>query len=125
MLSTRVLPGGGLLAASLLLIVPAAGQYKVILNGRVTLEDGSAPPFTAGTQRLCSDLQGSAPGPITNKKGEFQWQMEFDPFLTRTCWIEATYPGYVSSRQDISGVNATSHDPTFTLPPLILSRAVP
>jgi len=126
MLQTRVLAGIGLLAASSLMIDPAAGDtYQVILTGKVTMEDGSTPPFTVGVERACSDLQGSAPGPIANKKGEFLWRMEFDPFRMRACWIQATYPGYVSSRQEISGINATSHDPTYKLPPLVLSRAVP
>jgi tetratricopeptide (TPR) repeat protein len=89
------------------------------------MEDGSAPPFTVGVERVCSDIQGSGPGPIANKKGEFLWKMEFDPFNTRACWIRATYPGYVSTRQAVSAINATSHDPTYKMPPLVLSRAVP
>jgi tetratricopeptide (TPR) repeat protein len=127
MVSTRVFAGIGFLVASFLLIEPAAGDtYQVILTGKVTMEDGSAPPFTVGIERDCSDTQGSAPGPIANKKGEFLWRMEFDPFLQRTCFIQARYPGYVSSRLEISAINATSHDPTFRLPvPLVLSRAVP
>jgi tetratricopeptide (TPR) repeat protein len=126
MLPMRVLVGTGLLAASLLMIDSAAGDtYQVIVKGKVTMEDGSAPPFTVGVEQVCSDVQGSAPGPIANKKGEFLWKMEFDAFRQRACWIQATYPGYVSTRQDISAINATSHDPTHELPPLILSRAVP
>ena len=126
MLSRRVLAGSGFLAASFLLTDSAAGDtYQVIVTGKVTLEDGSAPPFTAGVERVCSDLQGSTPGPITNKKGEFLWKIEFDPFNTRVCWIQATYPGYVSTRHEFTGINATSHDPTYKLPPLVLSRAVP
>jgi tetratricopeptide (TPR) repeat protein len=127
MFATRVLVGIGLLAASFLFIDSAAGDtYQVIVTGKVTMEDGSAPPFTVGIERACTDVQGSAPGPIANKKGEFLWRMVFDPFLMRTCSIQANYPGYVSTREDISAINATSHDPTFRLPtPLILSRAVP
>jgi tetratricopeptide (TPR) repeat protein len=113
--ATFFLPAGSLLADT----------YQVIVKGKVTMEDGSPPPFTVGIEQVCSDVQGSAPGPIANKKGEFLWRMEFDPFRTRSCYIQATYPGYISTRQDISGINTTSHDPTFTLPPLILSRAVP
>jgi len=127
MLSTRVLVCIGSLAVSLIWVNTAAGDtYQVIVMGKVTMEDGSAPPFTVGIERDCSDIQGSTPGPIANKKGEFLWKMEFDPFLQRTCWIQANYPGYVSSRVEASAINATSHDPTFRLPaPLILSRAVP
>ncbi len=124
---SRVLVGIGSLAVSFMLIDSAAADtYQVIVTGKVTMEDGSAPPFTVGIERACTDVQGSAPGPIANKKGEFLWKMEFDPFLQRTCFLQATYPGYVSSRLEITAINATSHDPTFRLPsPLVLSRAVP
>jgi len=127
MLSMRALVSIGSLAVSFILIGSAAGDtYQVILTGKVTMEDGSAPPFTVGIERACTDVQGSAPGPIANKKGEFLWRMEFDPFLQRTCFIQATYPGYVSTRLEITAINATSHDPTFRLPvPLVLSRSVP
>jgi len=126
MLPKRWLAGIWLLGAFLLIQPLSADTYQVIVTGKVTMEDGSAPPFTVGVEQVCSDIQGSAPGPITNKKGEFIWRMEFDPVTrTRSCWIQATHPGYVSSRQDISAINVTSHDPTFTLPVLVLSRAVP
>jgi Flp pilus assembly protein TadD len=103
----------------------AADTYKVIVSGKVTMEDGSPPPFTVGIQRVCTDVQGSAPGPITNKKGEYTWSMELDPFLTRACWLEASHTGYISTRQDVSAINATSHDPTYAVPTLIMSRNVP
>lgn len=125
MLPTRMLAGIGLLSACLLIDTASADTYQVIVTGKVTMEDGSAPPFTVGIEQVCSDEAGSAPGPIANKKGEFLWKIEFDPFRTRTCWIQAHYPGYISTRQDISAINATSHDPTHALPPLILMRAIP
>ena len=122
----RLLAVIGLTAAGLFLAHSAfADTYQVIVMGKVTMEDGTPPPFTAGLEQVCSDSQGSAPGPITNKKGEFTWRMEIDPFRTRSCWIQATHQGYVSTRQDISGINTTSHDPTFTLMPLVLSPTVP
>src|SRR5579864_2799921 len=106
MLLVRVLYGIGLLVASFGWIQPAsADTYKVIVMGKVAMEDGSPPPFTVGIERVCSDIQGSAPGPITNKKGEYTWRMEMDAFRSRECWIQATHAGYVSSRQDISGIN--------------------
>jgi hypothetical protein len=90
MFTTRALVGIGLLAASFLLIDSAAGDnYQAIVTGKVTMEDGSAPPFTSGIERVCSDIQGSGPGPIANKKDEF-----------------------VSTRQVTSAINATSLDPT-------------
>jgi Flp pilus assembly protein TadD len=125
MLRARTLAVITLVAAGFSLTETAsADTYQVILMGKVTMEDGSAPPFTVGIEQVCSDLQGSAPGPITNKKGEFIWRMEFDPFRSRSCYIQATHPGYTSSRQEISGINTTSHDPTFTLPTLILSPKI-
>jgi hypothetical protein len=126
MLPIRALQGFRLIAALLsFTTLAAADTYKVIVTGKVTMEDGSAPPFTAGIERVCSDRQGDAPGPITNKKGEFLWNMEMDPFLTRACFLRATHEGYISTSQDISGINVTSHDPTHTLPPLVLSKRVP
>lgn len=105
--------------------VAAADTYKVIVSGKVTMEDGSPPPFTVGIERVCSDLQGSAPGPITNKKGEFIWNMEMDAFASRACVLRATHAGYVSTTVDISGINVTSHDSQHTLPPVVLSKKVP
>ncbi len=126
MVRVRSLCGLGVAAGFLISQTPAiADTYKVIVSGKVTMEDGSPPPFTVGIEQVCSDLQGSAPGPITNKKGEFIWTMEIDAFRSRTCWIRATHAGYVSTSQDISGINQTSHDTTHTLPPLILSKKVP
>ena len=64
---------GVVLAASLLLSVhPASAEvYPLIIKGKVTMPDGSPPPFSVAIERICSDLQGSAPGPTTNKKGEY------------------------------------------------------
>jgi len=90
------------LAASRL---PATETIKVILRGKVTLADGSPPPATVGIQRICSDYQGDAPGPITNKKGEYIWQMDFDNMKMRACRLEAQLKGYTSSAVDISGIN--------------------
>lgn len=122
----RLFLGFALAAAFLTFTRPAAADtYQVIVNGKVTMEDGSPPPFTVGIERVCTDIQGSAPGPITNKKGEYTWRMEMDAFASRACWIQATHAGYVSSHQDISGINATSHDPTYTIPPLVVFKKVP
>lgn len=83
------------------------------------MADGAPPPTTVGIQRLCSDMYGDAPGPITDKKGEFIWRMDFDPMLTRVCRLEAELKGYTSSSIDISDLNgylSTEH----ALPPLVL-----
>ena len=118
--------GFGLLLGLAGFIEPAAADtYRVIVTGKVIMEDGSPPPFSVGVERVCSDLQGSAPGPLTNKKGEFVWNMEMDAFQTRSCFIRATHAGYVSTGQDISGINVTSHDPTYALKPLVLAKSSP
>ncbi|MBV9503765.1 MAG: tetratricopeptide repeat protein [Acidobacteriia bacterium] len=125
MAAARVFLSLSLLAGILNFCKPAfADTYRVILKGTVVMEDGSPPPVSVGIERICSDSSGSAPGPTTNKKGEFVWNMEMDAFATRACYLRATHAGYVSSTIPISGLNATSHDPTSTLPPLVLSSPV-
>ena len=109
-----------LVATLLLSIQPAAAEvYSLIIKGKVTMADGSPPPFTVGLETVCSDLQGSAPGPITNKKGEYLWRMDVDPLRTRSCIIRATHPGYTSTTIDISGLNGYTST-TTTLEPLVL-----
>lgn len=110
------------LAASLLyLIQPASAEtYPLIIKGKVTMPDGSPPPFSVGIERICTDVQGSAPGPITNKNGEYLWRMNVDPENTRSCIIRATHAGYVSSSIDISGLNGYT-SATTTLEPLVLA----
>jgi Tfp pilus assembly protein PilF len=100
-----------------------ADTYPVIIMGTVTMEDGSPPPFTVGIERICSDVLGDAPGPITNKKGEWLWRMEIDAFAVRSCVFRANYPGYKSSTVDASNINVISHDVKITLPPLVLTGA--
>ncbi|HEY6346288.1 MAG TPA: tetratricopeptide repeat protein [Bryobacteraceae bacterium] len=92
--------------------------YTLILRGKVVMADGSPPPKSVGIERACSDIQGSAPGPVTNKNGEYLWRMEVDPMLTRTCSIRATMNGYISSQIDISAFNSYTNP---NLPPLVLT----
>jgi len=98
----------------------AAENYPLIIKGKVTMADGSAPPFSAGIERVCSDAAGSAPGPITDKKGEYLWRMDVDPLRSRACFIRATHPGYTSSTIDISALNGYTNTVT-TLDTLVLS----
>jgi Tfp pilus assembly protein PilF len=84
-----------------------ANTYQIILHGKVTMEDGSAPPVVVGIERICSDIAGSAPGPLTNRKGEYIWQMEIDPLESRNCVIRATHAGYTSSDVEVSGLDTT------------------
>jgi len=118
MLSVRLLSGllvGGLLC----LIQPVAGDtYQLILRGKVVMQDGSIPPKSVGIERVCTDVQGSAPGPVTDKKGEYLWRMEVDPMLTRVCKLRATLVGYVSTEIDISGFNSYTNP---NLAPLVLT----
>src|SRR5215471_12709329 len=127
----RVVPGGSVMvslrflsacfAASSICFfaLPVAGDtYQLILRGKVAMPDGSPPPKSVGIERVCSDTQGSAPGPVTDKKGEYLWRMEVDPMRTRTCRLRATLAGYASTEIDISALNSYSNT---DLPPLMLS----
>jgi Tfp pilus assembly protein PilF len=108
-------------AVFILTAVPAAADtYQVIVHGKVQMEDGSPPPFSAVIERICSDAQGDVPGPLTNKKGEWIWRLEIDAFSTRSCIFRASHQGYTSTTTDASNLNVTSHDPTLTVPPLTL-----
>jgi Tfp pilus assembly protein PilF len=97
--------------------------YPIIVAGTVTMEDGSPPPISVGIERVCSDHNGDTPGPITNKKGEWIWRMEFGGFDSRSCVFRASHPGYVSSTVDASGLNVNLHDTTVKVPPIVLSGA--
>ncbi len=115
------------LAAGLFgLVQPASADvFTLILQGKVVMEDGSPPPKTVGIERICSDEnQGSAPGPITNKKGEFVWNMVMDRGSTRVCKIHAVLPGYTSTQFDVTGSFITENihnaNSTVTIPPLTL-----
>jgi len=69
------------------------------------MADGSAPGKSVGIQRTCTDGQGTAPGPLTDKQGVFTWRMEVDYMRTRRCFILATLNGYESTQVEISNVN--------------------
>src|ERR1700723_1201334 len=111
------------LALALSLIQSAtADVYPVILHGKVVMDDGSAPPVVVAIERVCSDVAGSMPGVLTDKKGEYIWRMNIDPLETRNCVIRATHEGYTSSVVEVSGVD-TTHT-TLDLPPITLHTAV-
>lgn len=100
----------------------ASGEnYPVVLRGKVTMPDGSPPPITVGMERVCSDVTGSKPGPLTNKKGEYLWRMDVDPMRSRSCYIQATHAGYVSNTIDISALNGYL-DPNINLDPIVIRR---
>jgi Flp pilus assembly protein TadD len=121
MAAMRVFLAACFVASLLFSVQPAAAEtYPLIIRGKVTMPDGSPPPFTAGIERICSDAAGSAPGPITDKKGEYLWRMDVDPMRSRACFIRATHPGYVSSTVDISALNGYTSTAT-TLETLVLT----
>lgn len=96
------------MALPLACLQPAAADvYPIILRGKVVMEDGSPPPVIVQVERICSDVAGTAPGPITNKKGEYVWRMEIDPLATRECYIRASHAGYSSSQVEVQGVDTT------------------
>lgn len=114
------------IGVGLLCSVPtASAQDKpLILSGKVQMQDGSPPPKQVGIQRICSDGQGSAPGPLTDKKGNWLWRIEVDPMRTRVCRLVVNMPGYTSNSIDISALNGFINT-TQTLPPLILYPTAP
>jgi hypothetical protein len=81
------------------------------------MADGSAPGKSVGTQRNCTDNQGTAPGPLTDKEGKFTWSMEVDYMRTRRCFIVGTLNGYESSQVEISNVNPAT-GVNVDLPPI-------
>jgi hypothetical protein len=117
MISARLV-GGSLVGLVCLLQPITADTYQLILRGKVVLQDGAPPPKSVGIERVCTDVQGSAPGPVTDKKGEYLWRMEVDPMLTRVCKIRATLNGYQSTEIDISAFNSYTNP---NLPPLVLT----
>jgi cytochrome c-type biogenesis protein CcmH/NrfG len=105
-------------------LIPPAGAeaYEVILKGKVVMRDGSPLPSGVGIQRHCTDVVGSAPGPLTNKKGEFIWHMDADSMATRACTVEAELKGYVSTTIDISALDGFVKK-VYELPPLVIYKS--
>ena len=85
--------------------IPAGAQNKVIFHGKVVMADGSPPPKAVGIMRVCSDVGGSGPGPLTDKIGNFSWNTETNFDQTRSCIIKATLDGYDSTEIDVSLVS--------------------
>ena len=100
--------------------IAIADTYPVIVMGTVTMEDGSPPPFIVSIERVCTPTLGDAPGPLTNKKGEWVWRMDVDPFAARSCVFRASHPGYVSTTLDASNLNLELRDTTLKVPPLVI-----
>jgi len=123
MATMRVILGTCLVASLFFSVHPAAAEvYPVIIKGKVTMSDGSPPPFTASVERVCTDIQGSAPGPLTNKKGEYTWKMDVDPLNSRKCALRASHPGYQSSSIDISALDGYTNT-VINMDVLVLTSA--
>lgn len=118
----RVFPIACLLAGSLTLIPPAAADiFTYIFHGKVVTEDGSAPPKQVGIERVCSDVNGTAPGPLTNKMGEYTWRMDLDSETTRACFLHAILAGYVSSAVEINFNEHSANIVNVTLANIVLT----
>jgi Tfp pilus assembly protein PilF len=85
--------------------VATADYYTLIVEGNVVMPDGTPPPKTVGIERVCSDVQASAPGPLADKKGHYTWKMDLDPENTRVCFLRATMPGFTSTRVELDKIN--------------------
>src|SRR5579862_3772791 len=95
------------LVAGLVAVIQVANAdyYTLIVEGNVVMPDGSPPPKTVGIERVCSDVQASAPGPLADKKGHYTWKMDLDPENTRVCFLRATMPGFTSTRVDLDKIS--------------------
>ena len=101
--------------------IATADTYPVIVMGTVTMEDGSPPPFIVSIERVCTPNYGDAPGPLTNKKGQWVWRMDIDAFASRSCVFRASHTGYASTTIDASNLNLAMHDTTLKVPPLVIA----
>jgi Tfp pilus assembly protein PilF len=108
------------LAAGLL----RADTYPIIIIGHVKMLDGSPPPFTVSIQRECSDQFGDAPGPLTDKKGQWVWRVDIDIYAQRSCFFLAHHDGYTSTRIDASNININYLDTTVHVPDIMISPSV-
>jgi Tfp pilus assembly protein PilF len=102
-----------------------ANTYDVVVKGKVTMEDGTPPPFAVAVERLCSDSPNGTPGPLVSKKGDWIWKLQIDAFAQRACTFRAVIKGYTSTEADASHINVTSRDTTFTVPTIVLMAATP
>ena len=106
MIRRHILPSLLLIAS---LSLPAVAEvYPLIVRGKVVMRDGSPLPKQISIQRLCSDENGSAPGPLVDKKGDYLWRMDVDPMRTRACHLIAVSAGYSSTQVDISALDGST-----------------
>lgn len=121
MSSTRIALSISLIGGLFGFIPSAFGDVvEGILRGTVVMRDGTPPPFSVGVQRICSDNNGSKPGPLTDKKGEFIWRLDFDISFTRKCYLIAEHEGYTSTQVDISAINPVM-DHNIKVDPIVMT----
>lgn len=137
MSSTRIRSLAHRFASASALVALAAGSgYKlnaqevqqntstIIMEGRVVMPDGSAPPKIVGLERICSDINGSTPGPITDKKGHYTWTLQLNPATERACYMRATLSGFSSTQIDFGDLKLedfTAGTKRKQMPDLVLS----
>jgi Flp pilus assembly protein TadD len=96
----------------------------IIMEGKVVMPDGSPPPKSVGIERVCSDTNGDAPGPTTDKKGHYTWTQKLSPAVQRSCYMQATMTGFTSSRfqlGDMKLADFTAGTKQLSIPDLVLS----
>ncbi|MGC4051292.1 MAG: tetratricopeptide repeat protein [Paludibaculum sp.] len=113
----------------LMTTLPAAAQHDVFLRGKVVMEDGAVPPYMVTVQRVCYGMQQPVREAVTSRKtGEFvlrlfvnelgQVYTGVNGFSGLPCNLEASHPGVISSRIDLTDRRITLNP---RLPDLILT----
>lgn len=109
--------------------LPASAQHDVFLRGKVVMEDGSVPPYMVTVQRTCYGMQQPVREGVSSRKtGEFvvrllmndlgQLYTGINGFSGLPCSLEASHPGVISSRIDLTDRRITLN---LRLPDLILT----
>jgi Flp pilus assembly protein TadD len=96
----------------------------IIMEGNVVMPDGTPPPKSVGIERVCSDSNGDAPGPTTDKKGHYTWTQKLAPDVQRSCYMQATLTGFASTRFDLGSMKLadfTAGTNRLHIPDLVLS----
>jgi hypothetical protein len=96
----------------------------IIMEGKVAMPDGTPPPKTVGIERVCSDYNGDAPGPTTDKKGHYTWTLKLAPDVQRDCFMQARLTGFTSTRfqlGDMKLADFTAGTNKVQIPDLVLS----
>ena len=97
---------------------------NIIMEGNVVMPDGTPPPKSVGIERVCSDYNGDAPGPTTDKKGHYLWRVKLAPDVQRDCFMRATLTGFTSTRfklGDMKLADFTAGTNRVQIPDFVLS----